>query len=198
MATEDAGRSERIRARDPAELERIVTENLAVLLRAARATGLDRERAEDAVQAAFLTFIEKAEQFDGRARVRTWLFGILYKKVAETRRAIAKDDRAEDIDAVMEHRFDAAGSWSRPPRPADARLTEQEVRRLIQECMENLPERHRMAFVLREVEGLSTAEICKIFEVTGNNLGVIFYRARNSLRECLEAKGMEGPGDAAL
>jgi RNA polymerase sigma-70 factor (ECF subfamily) len=198
MAAEDSARCDRIRARDPNELQRVVSENLPVLLRAARATGLERERAEDVVQATLLTFVERADQFDGRARVRTWLFGILYKKVSEARRAIQRDDRMEDVDEVMEHRFDAAGSWSRPPGPADAHLTQEEIRRWIQECMGNLPDRHRMAFVLREVEGLSTEEVCKILEVTSNNLGVIFYRARNSLRECLEAKGMRGPGDAAL
>ncbi len=48
-----------------------------------------------------------------------------------------------------------------------------------------------MAFVLREVEGLSTEEICKILEVSRTNLGVLIYRARNRLRECLEAKGVK-------
>ena len=46
-----------------------------------------------------------------------------------------------------------------------------------------------MAFVLREIEGLATPEICKILEVTRTNLGVMLYRVRNRLRECLEAKG---------
>lgn len=198
MAAEEPGRCDRIRARDPVELQKVVSENLPVLLRGARATGLDRERAEDVVQATLLTFIEKADQFDGRARVRTWLFGILYKKVSEARRAILRNGQTDDIDGVMERRFDVSGSWSRPPRPADGHLAEEDVRRRMQECMDGLPERHRMAFVLREVEGLSTGEICKILDVTSNNLGVIYYRARNSLRECLEAKGMEGSGDAAL
>ena len=49
-----------------------------------------------------------------------------------------------------------------------------------------------MAFVLREVEDLSTVEICKILDVTRTNLGVLLYRARNRLRECLESKGIKG------
>ena len=49
-----------------------------------------------------------------------------------------------------------------------------------------------MAFILREVEGLSTQEMCKILEVTRTNLGVLLYRARNRLRECLEAQGIKG------
>ncbi len=48
-----------------------------------------------------------------------------------------------------------------------------------------------MAFVLREIEGMDTQEICKILEVTRTNLGVLLHRVRNRLRECLEAKGIE-------
>ncbi len=42
-----------------------------------------------------------------------------------------------------------------------------------------------MAFILREVEGLSTDEICKILEATFTNLDVKLYRTRNRRRECL-------------
>ncbi|MDA2932810.1 hypothetical protein MYX82_00550 [Acidobacteria bacterium AH-259-D05] len=48
-----------------------------------------------------------------------------------------------------------------------------------------------MAFVLHEVEGFSSDEICKILDVTNTNLGVLMYRVRNRLRECLEAKGVK-------
>ena len=62
---------------------------------------------------------------------------------------------------------------------------------MIEGCMELLPDAQRFAFVLREVEELSTGEICKILGVTRTNLGVMLYRARNRLRECLESKGVE-------
>ena len=195
---EELRRTERIRVRDPQELQQVVSEQLPALLRGARATGLDRARAEEAVQAALLIFLEKADQFDGRARVGTWLFGILYKKIAETRRSAARQQQLEDIDAVMEQRFDANGAWAHPPLPADSGLVREEIRRWIEECMDTLPERHRLAFVLREVEQLKTVEICKILEVTADNLGVILYRGRNSLRECLEARGIRRSSDAAL
>ena len=48
-----------------------------------------------------------------------------------------------------------------------------------------------MAFVLREVEGLSTEEIREVLDVTSTNLGVLLYRSRNRLRECLEKSGVE-------
>ena len=55
-----------------------------------------------------------------------------------------------------------------------------------------------MTFILREVEGFGTDEICNILEVTRTNLGVLLYRVRNRLRECLEAKGVKGSRDAQL
>ena len=70
------------------------------------------------------------------------------------------------------------------------------VRAWLDDCLEALADRRRSAFVLREVEELPTDEICKILEVTPNNLGVLLFRARNGLRECLEAKGLRSRHDA--
>ena len=67
-------------------------------------------------------------------------------------------------------------------------LFAKEARHEIGDCLEAVPDRQRMAFVLREIEGLSTQEICKILEVSTTNMGVMLFRARNRLRECLESK----------
>ena len=42
------------------------------------------------------------------------------------------------------------------------------------------------AFVLREIDGLSTPEICDILRISESNCWVILYRARMALRKCLE------------
>jgi RNA polymerase sigma-70 factor (ECF subfamily) len=55
--------------------------------------------------------------------------------------------------------------------------------------METLPANQPEAFVLREVEGFETREICKILDVSVTNSGVLMHRARARPRECLEAKG---------
>ncbi len=184
--------ADRVRAGEPAALQAVVHAYLGQILRAARAAGLDPQRAEDVTQATFTTFLEKAEQFEGRSHVRTWLFGIFYKKIAEARRELQRDGKMDDIDDVVEQRFKPDGTWVRPPQPADEQFYRTEVKELIEECLEIVPTQQRMAFVLREVEDLDTDEICKILEVTRTNLGVILYRARNRLRECLETKGVRG------
>lgn len=189
---ERRGLAARVRQRDPDALREVVRLYLPQVLRTARAAGFDSDRAEDVVQSTFATFVETADRFEGRSQVRTWLFGILYKKIAEARRDSRRFDEMHDIERVFEARFHTDGSWVRPPRPVDAAVYDKEIRQGLEDCLDQVPSKQRMAFVLREVEGLATQEICKILEVTRTNLGVLFHRVRNRLRECLETKGIEG------
>ena len=189
---EDAGFAARIRAGDREAFQAVVHAYMSQLLRAARGAGLKPQRAEDVTQATFATFIQVASRFEGRSHVRTFLFGILYKKIAETRREVKRDRQMDAIEDVVETRFRTDGSWQRPPRPIDLQLHDAEIREAIEDCLDDVPTQQRLAFVLREVEGLGTEEMCKILDVTRTNLGVLLYRVRNRLRECLEAKGMRG------
>ena len=187
---------ERVRARDAATLRAIVHAYLPQIVRTGRGAGLDPHQAEDLAQETFVTFFETASRFEGRSHVRTWVFGIFYRKLAETRRAFAKDRQFDGIDGVFEGRFAPDGRWSRPPAPADELLRRGEARRHIDDCLSQTPEKQRLAFHLREVEGLPSDEICKILEVSRTNLGVMLFRARNRLRECLETKGIRRSADA--
>ncbi|MEN8145493.1 MAG: sigma-70 family RNA polymerase sigma factor [Gemmatimonadota bacterium] len=193
VSVNDPGLPERIRRRDPAALRAVVEAYLGQILRAARGAGLDLQESEEVVQATFTTFLETAQRFEGRSSVRTWLFGILYRKISEARRGLGRARQLDDIDGVMESRFRADGRWARPPRPADADTWHREIRGAIDECLGTVPSAQRMAFVLREVEELTTEEICNVLEVTPTNLGVMMYRVRNRLRDCLEARGISGP-----
>ena len=106
----------RIRERDAEAIQLVVRLYLGQIFRAALGAGLDAQRAEDVAQSTFTTFIETAQRFEGRSHVRTWLFGILYKKVAEARRAAGRDLQTDDIDQVVEQRgreLDAAAAAHR-------------------------------------------------------------------------------------
>jgi len=180
----------RIRSGDRDALQAVVHAYLSQILRAARGAGLSPQHAEDLTQATFATFIEVAPRFEGRSHIRTFLFGILYKKIAEARRELKREKQMDPIEDVVEKRFSTDGSWQRPPRPIDLQLQDADIRDAIEVCLDGLPSQQRFAFVLREIEGLTTEEMCKILEVTRTNLGVVLYRARNRLRDCLEAKDM--------
>lgn len=184
---------DRLRQRDPDALAEAVRDHARPLIRAARALGFAEQDAEDLVQDVFTTFLEKLDTFEGRSQLRTWLFGILHRKAMERRRASMKDDRMDPIDEVFESRFDADGKWMRPPADLERLLLSKEIGETIRGCMDGLPVNQREVFVLREVEGLDTGEICKILEVSVTNFGVLMHRARARLRECLETKGWSKP-----
>ncbi len=180
----------RVRSGDPEALEKVVKAYLRTIVRAARGAGLGPQEADDVAQSTFVTFLETRERFEGRSTVRTWLFGILFRKIAQARRGFQRDRQSDPIDDVMETRFRTDGSWSTPPGPLDDQVFHSEVREHLETCLEDASTSQRMAFILREVEGFSTGEICKILSVTSTNLGVLLYRVRNRLRECLEARGI--------
>lgn len=191
MAMDDPQFVERLRAADPEALRTVVETYLGQIHRSALGAGLGPERAREVTQATFATFIEKAPTFEGRSHVRTWLFGILYHKIREARRGLQQERQMDEIEDVFEGRFDAKGSWVRPPQPVDLQLYDLEIRGFFEDCLEQVPTQQRMAFVLREVDELSSKEICKILNISNTNLGVLMYRVRNRLRECLEAKGVK-------
>ena len=128
ITSEDPDLAAQVRAGDRTAIQTVVETYLAQILRAARGAGLAPERAEDVTQATFTTFIEAAPRFEGRSSVRTWLFGILYKKIAEARRARQRDNQHEEIDEAFERRFDASGKWQSPPEPVDTVLHNKEAR----------------------------------------------------------------------
>lgn len=187
-----------INRRDPVTLDRVARTHLPALLRAARAAGLGEDDAYDIVQAALLVFIERAKDFDGRAPVLSWLMGILYRKVQEHRRSLSREGPVSAQDEAFERRFDSEGMWIRPPVSPEAYTASEQAMTWLADCLEQLADRRRLAFVLREVEQLDTLEICKILDMSPNTLGVLLFRARNALRECMEHKGLHGAGDVEM
>lgn len=178
-----------LKERDPDALKRIVQENSRPLYRAARAMSFSHEESEDLVQDVLTTFLETLDRFEGRSRLRTWLFGILHNKVHERRRQHYRDLQNDPIDEVFESRFDARGEWIRPPKGPDQAVTLKEIAAALDRCLEGLPAAQKEVFVLREMEGFETPEICKILGVTATNMSVLMHRARIRLRECMEKRG---------
>ncbi len=181
---------DRVRNKDTDALTDIVNAYGKQIFRAALGAGLREDEAEEAVQETLVSFVQNVDRFEGRSHIRTWLFGILYNKIAESRRKRKRAEAIDPIDDVMESRFDSSGHWLRPPRDVEAIFSDGELREAIGNCLETLSENQKSAFVLREVEGFPSTEVCEILDVTVSNLGVLLFRARNGLRECLESAGI--------
>lgn len=179
-----------LRERDPSTLEAIVREHARQLYKISRALGFSEYEAEDLVQDTFAVFLQTLDRFEGRSQVRTWLIGILYKRAHERRREQARDEKSDPIDTVFESRFDQTGRWRKPPEDLERLFASKEIGHLISQCLDEVPVQQREAFLLREIEGLETKEICKILDLTVTHVGVLLHRARIRLRECLALKGV--------
>jgi len=103
--------------------------------------------------------------------------------------SLADDDEAEDakIDAL----FEANGHWRKDVRPArwsdpEASLEQQQFWRVFEACLDHLPEKTARVFMMREILGLDTEEICKEAGISTSNCWVVLHRARLALRACLQ------------
>lgn len=149
--------------------------------------------AEDLVQETFLAAVKGWERFEKRSSGKTWLTAILKHKIVDFFRKEVRESPSDRIDAVVdatETLFSPKGEWAMAPTPWNIDpghiLEQKEFMIQLQECLSDLPQRMARAFVLREIDGLSTPEICDILSISESNSWVILYRARMALRKCLE------------
>ena len=169
-----------------------------VLFGFAAARVRDRAIAQDLVQETFLAALKAKDGFAGRSTERAWLFGILRNKLADYYRLQSREASLGDGEAILPEEqglFRAGGlgrdSWEKRLAPKawetpDKSLSNKEFQAVLKNCMSKLPERIVQAFKLREIDGLSTDEICNDLGVSANNVCVMLHRARMGLRRCLE------------
>ena len=160
----------------------------------------DASRAEDAVQETLLAALQAYENFAGRGSERTWLVGILKHKIIDHFRRLSREAPiGEGVEEALAHDelFRPRGDewedhWRQECAPVDwhanpEQLAEQhEFWEIFSRCLEPLPPRTSSAFTLREVDGLTSEEICEVLGVTTSNLWVMLHRARLHLRNCIE------------
>ncbi len=179
-----------IRQKDRKSFEAVVRLYTTQLYRACLGLGFQKSEAEDVTQSTWITFFDVAPGFEGRSSIRTFLFGILYNKASEYRKQNKRAAATEDIEKVVDAHFDERGSWlpSHVPVSPERFLESTQTRVLISQCLDLLPLKQKMAFVLKEVEEETSEHICSALGITASNLGVLLFRARNQLRECIDRK----------
>ena len=153
----------------------------------------DRAATEDLVQETMLAALSASERFTGGSSVRTWLTGILRHKIIDLFRksgreqsidAFADDSGTDDIDAMFrDGRYvQTPVDWGDPERL----LTERRFMEALERCVQGLPLAASQAFLMREIMGFETEDICKELGVSTTNCWVLLHRARMRLRACLE------------
>lgn len=161
------------------------------LFKGAKGLGFNDVMTEELVQNVWLTFFDVIPNFQAQSQIKTFLFGILYNKAKELRREYNKFENHDPIDEIMEERFDENGAWVKTPIDPEQFYASSQILDLIQKCIDALPLKQRMAFCLKEIDEHKSSEICNILELSVTNLGVILFRAKNRLRECIESKALQ-------
>lgn len=158
------------------------------IYRLARAVLRTDDEAEDVTQEAWVRAYAHLGQFEGRAKFSTWLGRITIHEAWARMRRSRRFETLEP-DARGEERELKEASVN--PNPAGATYG-REVRLLVQEAVDALPEGYRTVFVLRQIEELSTAETAECLELSEETVKTRLHRARAALREQLLEKA--GPG----
>ncbi len=151
------------------------------------------EIAEDLVQDSLLAAVRALENFSGRSSERSWLVGILKNKISDHFRKLGRETTftdAEFLDDEMSHKFEN-GFWNHDKGPQDWQESEAvtyrgEFWQTMRGCLDKLPPRVADVFMMREMDGTDSAEICETLKISSSNLWVMLHRARMALRECLE------------
>lgn len=166
------------------------------LLRYALLQLRDNALAEDAVQETMLAALESRSKFSGKSSPKTWLTGILKHKIIDLFRKQVKEATQFSLEAELESGvgdFDALfqpdGHWNTGPQAwADPfkNLENKKFWEIFEICAKLMPPNTARAFMMREFLGLSTEEICKDMQISATNCWVMLYRARMSLRLCLQ------------
>lgn len=152
----------------------------------------DPEAAEEVVQETFMAALRAREQFTGKGAEGAWLLGICKRKVVDHIRRRNRPDAATGGDTTQdptEVLFDQKGNWKTDPRAFRGRpenaMEREEFWDAFRQCLRRLSQNQADVFALRELDELTSDEICKELRITASNLWVLLHRARLHLTRCM-------------
>jgi RNA polymerase sigma-70 factor (ECF subfamily) len=194
----DASLVRRLRDGDEQAFTALVERYHTSMLRLALSFVSSRAVAEEVVQDTWLAVLRGLGRFEERSSLRTWLFTILVNRARTTgvreARSVPVADAGPAVDAS---RFGPSGGWAVPPEhwieEAENRLDAIKLSELLRTCLNRLPARQREVVLLRDVEGMSSAEVCEVLAISEANQRVLLHRGRSKLRQTLESQLGGGP-----
>ena len=167
---------ERIRKGDTEQFEILMRRHNQRLYRAVRSVLRDDEDTEDVLQETYVRAFMHLDQFLGRARFSTWLTRIAVNEALHRRKRRSRFTAIDEIEQTLE-----------APGPGPERgAVDGELRRVLEAAIDQLPEDFRTVFMLRDVEGLSTAETAQTLDIAEETVKTRLHRARRKLQQHLE------------
>jgi RNA polymerase sigma-70 factor (ECF subfamily) len=185
---------ERMRHGDARAFESLVRQyGPRMMTVARRMLGCESESA-DALQDAFLSAFRSLDSFRGDCQLPTWLHRIVVNaclmrlRCQRRRPAVRMADVLPKFDDTGHHAA-AVVTWRESPHELACGA---ELRRHVRECIDRLPDRYRQILLLRDIEGLDTAEAASLLGVSEGVVKTRLHRARQALRTLLEPLMAEG------
>jgi len=182
-----------LRGGDEQAFTQLVSRHHAAMLRVARNYVACGSVAEEVVQETWLGVLNGIHGFRGGSSLKTWIYRILINRAMtrgkREKRIVPFSSVMPDDDSTPD-RFLPDGHWATPPRPFEApsdRMALLEFRARLREALVQLPERQQIVVTLRDVEGLSSDEVCDLLHVSAENQRVLLHRGRTRLRQALES-----------
>lgn len=183
----DAELVHRIARHDEASFEIVMRRYNSRLFRVARAILKDDAEAEDALQEAYIDAYRHIGKFRGDAKLSTWLTRIVINQALGRLRKQKRDGVV--VPFATSHRSDqeheelvVAGNTTESPETAAMRA---DVRRLVEQKLDELPVAFRTVFVMREVEQMTVEETATCLSIPSGTVRTRLFRARALLRESL-------------
>lgn len=175
---------ERVRGGETALFEVIMRRYNQRLFRISRSILGNDAEAEDVTQDTYVRSYLHLDQFAGRATFSTWITKIA---VHEALARLRKRQRFVRIDAETESTEGHVSLESKTPSPEQEVLTHT-MRIVLETAVDKLPETYRSVFVLREIEGMSTADTAECLDLSEESVKVRLHRARSLLRKDIYAQ----------
>jgi RNA polymerase sigma-70 factor (ECF subfamily) len=157
---------------------------------AARLLG-DPDLARDAVQEGFLKAYGSLERFEGRSGFYTWLYRLVFNLCIDMKRR-DRSSRHVEWDDEVARSVEASSDEALGPEPG-AELDRGELREALARAIEQLPDEARRTLLLREVDGLSYAEIAESLGIPKGTVMSRLHHARRRVRQLLVQAGAVDP-----
>ncbi len=203
-AAQDLARVDSLLQGSEAEFRTLVSTCQPAMLRLANVYASSPAVAEEIVQESWVAVLDALPGYRGHARLRTWICGIL---INIARRYTQREQRTVPLASLAHHhgpdhepsvspdRFFAPGSefaghWKSMPsdwsgQPEVVTLSH-ELRTVVRDAIDALPEPQRVVIILRDVESWDPDEVAGFLEITDGHQRVLLHRARSKVRAALE------------
>lgn len=145
--------------------------------------------AEDVIQETFLNAFRYLNGFRGETKLKNWLFKIASRTCLRKRRKRKGEPEEEvpledfELDAGANSGYEIP-SWSDDP---SGQLLRAELKRIIDLSIQSLPQKYRLVFNLRDLQGFNTQETAEILEISPEAVKTRLHRARLFLRKKISA-----------